>query len=139
MKNIPNNTTLYDIKTPVGADYITCPVCKDFFPNEVENILDFGINLYLYYAPCCNILFNISHTHIPDGCTDGSYYSHFVTKYQTITYDTNNIKTICDYIGQPQFVNVEECILMFFNNQIRILELGCSCNKCIIKIVSENK
>lgn len=114
--------------TPRGADYYTCPLCKnnDFFNgiaeydefyylhkkyfNNYDNI-DKIDEIYQKNLFCsnCKIIFDIGCVHGCNGCTDDCYNGHFIGRYKY-----NSI----EYIGMPCFDSIEE-----WYNEIKNIEI----------------
>lgn len=110
------------IDTPSGADYQTCPNCTyeaDWIDNDDEDQIK-------YYCPECNILFDFSHTHRVNGCTDDNYNALFITRYMY-----NDVI----YEKIPVFDSLEECKSLLNSDNFKILDETCTCNNrtCHIK------
>jgi len=61
------------VRTPMGADYITCPFCSDYIQTGTLNIFD-----HSYYCTGCEIFFGICCKYAIHGCTDDEYYPSFL-------------------------------------------------------------
>lgn len=153
-REMPSNSSCHSCKlidyvvyTPMGANYITCPVCKgsaDFYDDtdetlytKYENVVDKyenntrsknngkrvydTKNLYEWnYCNKCHILFNYE-IHGVNGCTDSSYTAIFISKFKW----NGEI-----YKGMPQLDNDEIFEVFKINTKTPIFE--------ILDIVSTN-
>lgn len=94
MKKLPIDI-FSNIKTPIGGDFITCPLCNKWIDVN-ENIFMCKIditenhNYTLFYAQCCNILFDTWCTAISRGCTDDEYNTIIVSKYEVKENNIDN-------------------------------------------------
>lgn len=119
--------SVFQVLTPYGADYHTCPICAEpdisntddmtydewFSWHDPKGDCDYDFN----YCNKCNILFSTGCIHAENGCTDGIYYGSLVSSWE---YE-NKI-----YYGMPKFKSFRDCY-----NLISKLKLTwiCMCTK----------
>lgn len=118
-----NDPDVFQVTTPIGADYTTCPLCgnwTDDITEEEDTLLEKleeEINKWYYYCKRCNIIYDLGCYHAINGCTDNIYYGKVVKEYKEKEKD-NKI------IGMPQFDSIQEYVTL-----IKQLELIWEC-KC---------
>lgn len=118
-----NNDMIFQVTTPVGADFHTCPLCGNWTDDLKEEELDLFLEeLECLYCKRCNIVYYYGCSHAVNGCTDDLYYGKIVTSY---TYQGNVFN------GMPQFESIEECTKLLKESQL-LLNWECMCiqNSC---------
>ena len=108
------NKNMFVCYTPGGADFNTCPCCKqdDFYNSSYlydkeihkqyfDKFKDDDENIYSKFSFCsqCKIIFDVGCTHSENGCTDDCYNAHFIAEYKY----KDSI-----YTGMPQFESIDE-------------------------------
>ena len=135
------NLTGFLCTTPSGADYTTCPCCRQMdFKNESapfsnpmdleasgklnrlfwadETVGEPDIRLEYEYCRACKIIFDAACIHAENGCTSSVYHAHFIASWK-------NIETGVTYEnGMPQFDDACD----WFENapKVKIIRMMCT-------------
>lgn len=134
-----NSNYLYVVSTPLGADYVTCPVCRlivdwEFYEQNTSDDIDdnnpnpkeegYGDgrdiqNCRCYYCPFCNIPFRSTHVYESNGCTDDLLFGAIMSAYR---YKDQN------YEGSVRFRSVHVYLDLIKRGDFEITEWQCLCD-----------